>query len=124
MIYKHWKKIVLAIATLFWGGCGEDSSSSEERTACSLQEICTEYGVLYNCENEEDEIAGNYENCTMSYPPCSSTYSCEDGIYCWESTKDNVKTYDCHNTQDSSFKLNEDEFKSRYYEKENATTRQ
>lgn len=118
MLRNHWKKILLSLCALFWGGCGDDSSSSEEKTACSLEEMCPEYGILYNCENEEDKIAGNFENCTMSYPSCSNRYSCEDGIYCWESNKDNITSYDCYNTQDSSFELTQDEFETKYYTKE------
>ena len=116
MIRKHWKKIILSLCALFWGGCGDDSSSdSKELVACELDYMCPEYGVLYDCENEEDEISGNFENCTMSYPSCTDTYYCEDKVVCFQGTDDKTKTFDCRDEQDNKTLYTEDEFKSKYY---------
>ena len=116
MFYKHWKKILLGLCTLFWGGCSDDSTSdSKELIACELDYMCTEYGVLFDCENEEDEIAGNYENCTVSYPPCTDTYYCNDDVVCFQKTDDKTKTFDCRDEQGNKTTYTEDEFKSKYY---------
>ncbi|WP_173340904.1 hypothetical protein [uncultured Fibrobacter sp.] len=120
MFYKHWKKILLSLCAMLWSGCSDDSSSDNPSTgnkliACDLEQMCPEYGILYDCENEEDKIAGNYENCTMSYPSCSNVYYCEDRVNCWEYERDGEKSYDCHDRQENSFELTEDEFKSKYY---------
>ncbi len=55
-MYKHWKKIALAIAAFFWNGCSDNSSSSDVTIACSFKGgVCPEYGVdFYYCENPED----------------------------------------------------------------------
>lgn len=39
MFYKHWKKIALALAGLFWASCGDDGSSDE------ISMIAPDYGV-------------------------------------------------------------------------------
>lgn len=39
MLYKHWKKIALALAGLFWASCGDDGSSDE------VSMFAPEYGV-------------------------------------------------------------------------------
>ncbi|WP_407449731.1 hypothetical protein [Fibrobacter sp.] len=116
MFYKHWKKFLLSLCALFWGGCSDDSSSdSKDLIACDLEQICPEYGIFYDCENEEDKIAGNYENCTMSYPACTDTYYCEDDVTCFQSTDDETKTLDCRDEKDNKTVYTEDEFKSKYY---------
>ena len=39
MFYRHWKKIALALAGLFWASCGDDGSSDE------VSMFAPEYGV-------------------------------------------------------------------------------
>ena len=39
MLYKHWKKIALALTGFFWASCGDDSSSDE------VSMIAPDYGV-------------------------------------------------------------------------------
>ena len=118
MIRKHWKKIILSLCALFWGGCGDDSSSdSKELIACELDYMCPEYGVIFDCENEEDKISENYDNCTKSYLPCTDTYYCNDDVVCFQKTDDKTKTFDCRNEQDNKTIYTEDEFKSKYYVK-------
>ena len=118
MIRKHWKKFLLSLCALFWGGCGDDSSSdSKELVACELDYMCPEYGVLYDCENEEDEISGNFENCTMSYLPCTDTYYCEDKVVCFQDTGDKTKMFDCRDEKDNKTLYTEDEFNTNYYVK-------
>ena len=116
MIRKHWKKFLLGLCTLFWGGCSDDSSSdSKELVACELDYMCPEYGVFFDCENEEDKISGNYDNCTRSYLPCTDTYYCNDDVVCFQDTGDKTKTFDCRDEKDNRTLYTEDEFKSKYY---------
>ena len=120
MIRKHWKKFLLSLCALFWNGCSDDSSSNSTSidkgpVACELEQMCPEYGVFFNCENEEDEISGNYDNCTRSYPPCTDTYYCMDKVVCFQNTDDKTKTFDCRDEQDNKTIYTEDEFKSKYY---------
>ena len=115
MFYKHWKKIALAFTALFWGGCGDDSSSdSKELVACDLQQMCPEYGVAgYSCD---DGFYGddNGQNCTfIPAPTCSRYYQCEDNVTCWSNEGDTV--LNCSDKQGKDFSITEDEFKSKYY---------
>ena len=84
-MYKHWEKIALALTAFFWGGCNDNSSSSEEPTACSLTIGCPEYGVAgYYCEDGLHPN-DNGQNCTYQPPPkCQKYYHCEDGVSCCE----------------------------------------
>ena len=120
MFYKHWKKILLSLCAMLWSGCSDDSSSDSPSAgnkliACDFDQICPEYGVFYDCENEEDKINGNYENCTMSYPACTNTYYCEDDVTCFQETDNKTKTFDCRDEKDNKTLYTEDEFKSKYY---------
>ena len=119
MFYKHWKKIALAFTALFWAGCGDDSSSdSKELVACDLQQMCPEYGVAgYSCD---DGFYGddNGQNCTfIPAPTCSKYYQCEDNVTCWANKGDTV--LNCSDKQDKDFSINENDFNSKYYVKEN-----
>lgn len=118
MIYKHWKKFVLAIASLFWFGCGDDSSSSDEKTACSFEGgVCPEYGVHgYLCENPEDFNSPDIdEKCTfIPRDPCTDYYKCEDGASCYKQENETVMS--CYDAQGNP--IPQDEIESRYYEKE------
>ena len=119
MFYKHWKKIALAFTALFWTGCGDDSSSdSKELVACDLQQMCPEYGVAgYSCD---DGFYGddNGQNCTfIPAPTCSRYYQCEDNVTCWANEGDTV--LNCSDKQDKDFSINENDFNSKYYVKEN-----
>ena len=116
MFKKHWKKFLLSLCALFWSGCGDDSSSdSNERIACNFEQMCPEYGITYDCENEEDEISGNFENCTMSYPSCTDTYFCRDEVVCFKDTDNNMDVFNCHDKQDNKTTYTEDQFNSKYY---------
>ena len=119
MFYKHWKKIALAFTALFWAGCGDDSSSdSKELVACDLQQMCPEYGVAgYSCD---DGFYGddNGQNCTfIPAPTCSRYYQCDDNVTCWANEGDTV--LNCSDKQDKDFSINENDFNSKYYVKEN-----
>ena len=119
MFYKHWKKIALAFTALFWAGCGDDSSSdSKELVACDLQQMCPEYGVAgYSCD---DGFYGddNGQNCTfIPAPTCSRYYQCEDNVTCWANEGDTV--LNCSDKQGKDFSINENDFNSKYYVKEN-----
>ena len=105
---------------MLWSGCSDDSSSDspsagKKLVACELDQICPEYGIFYNCENDEDRISGNFENCTMSYPACTDTYYCEDDVTCFQSTDDETKTFDCRDELGNKTTYTEDEFNSLYY---------
>ena len=116
MIRRHWKKILLSLCALFWSGCGDDSSSnSKERIACDFDQICPEYGIFYECENEQDKISGNYENCTTSYPSCSDVYYCSDMTDCFKMTNNNTTTFECRDKQGNTTNYTEDQFNSKYY---------
>jgi len=116
MFNKHWKKFLLSLCAMLWSGCSDDSSSdSKELIACEFEKMCPEYGVLYDCENEEDKISGNYENCTMSTLPCSESYFCKDEVVCFEDTDNNTTIFNCRDEKDNRTIYTEDEFKSKYY---------
>ena len=118
MFNKHWKKILLSLCAFFWAGCGDDSSSdSKELIACEFEKMCPEYGVFFDCENEEDKISGNYDNCTRSYLPCTDTYFCKDEVVCFEDTDNNTTIFNCRDEKDNKTIYTEDEFKSKYYVK-------
>ena len=115
MFYKHWKKIILSIAALFWSGCSDDTSSSDAKTACSFKGgACPDYGVdFYYCENPEDyQSPDKDEKCTF-YPrdPCVNYYECEDGSTCKK--YDNATDMFCTDVQGNV--INKEEFKSKYY---------
>ena len=115
MFYKHWKKIILSIAALFWSGCGDDPSSSDVRTSCTFRGgVCPDYGVdFYYCENPEDYDSPNKdEKCTFySRLPCLDYYECEDGASC--KIYEDETTMTCFDTLGN--RITEDEFKSKYY---------
>ena len=113
MFYKHWKKIALALTAFFWGGCNNNSSTAEEKTACDLTGSCPEYGVAgYYCED------GIYpddrgQNCTyVPAPKCTEFYRCDDGISCSRHEGDTV--LNCSDKQDKDFSINEKDFNARY----------
>lgn len=117
-MHKHWKKFLLSLCALFWGGCGDDSSSdSKELVACDLRQMCPEYGVAgYSCD---DGFYGddNGQNCTfIPAPECLKSYYCDDGVSCWAYENDAVLK--CSDKQDKVFSITEDEFKSKYYVKD------
>ena len=93
MFNKHWKKITLALTAFFWGGCSDNSSSSKEPIACSLQEDCPVYGVIYDNADNEDYQSTNIDSQNMIKQDysCSKRYSCDDGAYCYETAKNNTK---------------------------------
>ena len=116
MIRKHWKKILLSLCALFWSGCGDDSSSnSKEWIACNFDQICPEYGIFYECENEQDKISGNFENCTTSYPSCTDAYHCSDMTDCFKMTSNNTTTFECSDKKGNTTTYTEDQFNSKYY---------
>ena len=116
MIRKHWKKILLSLCALFWSGCGDDSSSnSKEQIACNFDQICPEYGIFYECENEQDKISGNFENCTTSYPSCTDAYHCSDMTDCFKMTSNNTTTFECSDKKGNTTTYTEDQFNSKYY---------
>lgn len=127
-IQNHWKKIVLSLCALFWSGCGDDSSNepNNEPVACSLQQLCTEYGIIYICDGVRmyGQAPENPENCTVEYPPCTNEYICEDGIVCMESSQNDVKKFDCKEgtymmpSDKATATYTESEFNSKYYVKE------
>lgn len=128
-IQKHWKKFILALCALFWSGCGDDSSNepNNEPVACTLQQLCTEYGIIYICDGVEmyGQTPDNPENCTIKSPPCQKNYICDDGIVCTETQANNVKKFDCKegttffSGDKATATYNESEFNSKYYVKEN-----
>ena len=118
MFYKHWKKIALAIATFFWNGCNNNSSSSDVKNACSFKGgACPDYGIdFYFCENPEDYLSPDKEEkCTfIPRDPCVDYYECEDGTVCeknWDET-----TMRCFDVQGNE--ITEDEFNTKYYIKD------
>ena len=115
MFYKHWKKIALALTAFFWGGCNDNSSSSEEPTKCTLTVGCPEYGVAgYYCEDERFYAEDVNKNCTyIPAPKCTEFYRCDDGISCSRHEEDTV--LNCSDKQDKNFSINENEFKTKYY---------
>ena len=118
MLYKHWRKLALAVAALFWWGCGDDTSSSDVKTACSFRGGgCPEYGVdAYFCENPEDYLSPDRdEKCTFSpRDPCTDYYECEDGASCYKDENETVM--ECFDAQGNS--IAEDDVKATYYIKD------
>lgn len=100
MFYKHWKKIFLAIAALFWSGCNDNSSSGNDPVACELDHMWS----------PDDP------SCTNPYS-CMDTYYCEDKTVCFKQTEGKSITLDCHDEQGNKTIYTEDEFKSKYYVK-------
>ena len=99
-MYKHWKKILIAIAALFWSGCSNNSSSGNDPVACELDHMWS----------PDDP------SCTKPYS-CTETYYCHDKVVCFLETDDKTKTFDCRDEQDNKTIYTEDEFKSKYYVK-------
>lgn len=120
MFYRHWKKFALALTAFFWSGCSDNTSSSEEPIACSLIRDCPVYGVIYDCENEEDYQSPDIDSqCTTKHDySCSKRYSCDDGSYCYETTKNNADVIYCPDEPDNSAIYTEKEFFSKYYIKD------
>ena len=118
MFYKHWKKFVLAIAALFWFGCGDDTSSSDVKTACSFKGgACPDYGIdFYDCENPEDYQSPDMDKkCTfIPRDPCHYYYECEDGASCYKYENGTVMT--CTDAQGNP--IPQDEIETKYYTKE------
>ena len=118
MLYKHWRKLALAVAALFWWGCGDDTSSSDVKTACSFRGgVCPDYGVdFYYCENPEDYLSPDRdEKCTFSpRDPCTDYYECEDGASCYKDENETVM--ECFDAQGNS--IAEDDVKATYYIKD------
>lgn len=114
MFYNHWKKNALALTAFFWGGCNDNSSSSNEPTACTLTISCPDYGVAgYYCDDGLHPN-DNGQNCTFQpAPACSKYYRCEDDVSCWAYEDDT--TLKCSDKQDKDFSINEKDFKNRYY---------
>ena len=118
-MYKHWKKIALAITAFFWNGCSDKPSSSEEPIACTLNMECPVYGVIYDCENEEDYQSPDIDSkCNIKPSTCGTHYQCDDGAYCYETTKNNADVIYCPDEPDNSVTYSEKEFFSKYYIKE------
>ena len=119
MLYKHWRKLALAVAALFWWGCGDDTSSSDVKTACSFRGgVCPEYGVdAYFCENPEDYQSHDSTKCTFyRRDPCTYYYNCDDGVSCY---KDEGQTdVTCYDKQEHETTYTEDDFKEKYDVKE------
>ena len=120
MFNSHWKKFTLALTAFFWSGCSDNSSSSKEPVACSLQEDCPVYGVIYDDGNNEDYQSANIDSkltIKQDYV-CAKRYSCDDGAYCYETTKNNTDVMLCLNEPDNSAYYTKKEFFSKYYIKE------
>ena len=120
MFYKHWKKIALALTTLFWSGCSDDSTSSKEPIACSLQMDCPVYGVIFDDENEEYNQSTDIDSkltIKRDYS-CGKRYECDDGSYCYETTKNNADVIFCPDNPDNDAIYTEKEFFSKYYVKD------
>jgi len=101
MFYKHWKKIALAIAALFWAGCSDDSSSnSKGPIACELDHMWS----------PDDP------SCTNPYS-CKETYYCHDDFVCYKESDNKTIFFDCRDENGNKTIYNEDEFNSKYYVK-------
>ena len=100
MIKKHWKKILLGLCTLFWGGCSDDSVPlyGTPQVACELDHMWT----------PDDPL------CTNPYS-CTDTYYCHDNVVCFLETDDKKKTFDCRDELGNKTTYTEDEFNSLYY---------
>lgn len=87
MFYKHWKKIALALAGLFWASCGDEGSSDE------VSMIAPDYGVqVMPADSMEDLI------CLYGVKPPPPII--EQGVLCYNDTAVNesgkvFKIIDC-----------------------------
>lgn len=87
MFYKHWKKIALALAGLFWASCGDEGSSDE------ISMIAPDYGVqVMPADSMEDLI------CLYGVKPPPPII--EQGVLCYNDTAVNesgkvFKIIDC-----------------------------
>lgn len=87
MFYKHWKKIALALAGLFWASCGDEGSSDE------ISMIAPDYGVqVMPSDSMEDLI------CLYGVKPPPPII--EQGVLCYNDTAVNesgkvFKIIDC-----------------------------
>ena len=96
-MYKHWKKIFLAIAALFWSGCNDNSSSDNPSTGNELVACDLDYNW---CPDD---------------PSCTNTYYCEDETVCFQQTENKIITLDCRDKHDNKTIYTKDEFNSKYY---------
>lgn len=141
-ISKHWKKIALALCTIFWSGCSDekvedgvlygpppcydDENGCEEQepvtylTTCTLSEFCPS-GVTLECDGKIiSEPTDSLDNCKAVKIPCQRIYNCEDGALCTEKTEDGAKIYDCSGWVDvdgenkNQVSYTEEEFKAKY----------
>ena len=99
MIRKHWKKILLGLCTLFWGGCSDDSVPlyGTPQVACELDHMWS------------DECG------TTSNIVCTDTYYCKDKVVCLKQYEGKNATFDCRDELGNKTTYTEDEFNSLYY---------
>ena len=96
MFYKHWKSIALSLTAIFWGGCNNHSSSSEEPIACTLKSYTHD---TVDCGH---------------YTTTKNQFYCEDGLECIQHPECDRNIY-CHDKQNQRISYTEEEFKSKYH---------
>ena len=87
LFYKHWKKIALALAGLFWASCGDDGSSDDSST------FAPEYGI-------QETPADSMEDLVCLYGVKPPPLIIEQGVLCYNDTAMNdsgkvFKIIDC-----------------------------
>ena len=89
LFYKHWKKIALALAGLFWASCGDDGSSDDSST------FAPEYGIQ---ETPADSMEDLGLVCLYGVKP--PPLIIKQGVLCYNDTATNdsgkvFKIIDC-----------------------------
>lgn len=104
MLYKHWKKIALTLAAMFWTSCDDTSSSAEEvpQVSPSL------YGIEVPCDTEscmvipESSEANDAQSSSSDIDESSSSFEVPVptyggmAVYCYNDTavNDSGKVFD------------------------------
>lgn len=139
-IRKHWKKIALALCTIFWSGCSDekvedgvlygpppciadDGECKEEfsyPSACAVDEYCAS-GVTLECNGTiVSDPPKSLDSCKAIEAPCLHTYACDDGVLCKEEYKNNAKIINCDGwveidgERKNHVTYTEEEFKAKY----------
>ena len=111
MLYKHWKKVLLALTGFFWAGC-DDSTSSEE----CLYGPPPDYGISSDSEpvnssssNQKEpqgivdcyDVSSDRQTLKQEQNNGTTLLSCDDGVACQERvtaadvTAPNCEVTDC-----------------------------
>lgn len=73
MLYKHWKKLALAVTSFFWASCDNTSSANDENSPESSSSIETPKSSSAKAAPESSATAGNASSSSAAQPNSSAT---------------------------------------------------